>query len=199
MSRRLPAEERRAAILASALTVFAEKGYHATSVTDLVEAAGVARGTFYLYFESKHALFTELLDEVLGLLRGAVQGVDTRPGAAPLAEQLTQTVTRVLQVARAHRPIATLVFREAVGLDANVDARIAAFEERLQAYLVESLERGVAMGLLRGHATEPVATAIYGAIRQVIVRWVVQEAGGDEALEEVAAAVVGLHLGGVGG
>jgi AcrR family transcriptional regulator len=50
-------EARRAQILESALTVFATKGYHETSVTDLVDAAGVARGTFYLYFDSKEAIF----------------------------------------------------------------------------------------------------------------------------------------------
>ena len=37
-------EVRRAAILQAALQVFARRGYHATSITDLVEAAGVARG-----------------------------------------------------------------------------------------------------------------------------------------------------------
>ena len=49
--------ERRAALLSTARQVFAQHGYHSTSIDDLIDAAGVARGTFYLYFESKRAIF----------------------------------------------------------------------------------------------------------------------------------------------
>jgi AcrR family transcriptional regulator len=40
--------------------VFKEKGYHATSVNDIIDAAQIARGTFYLYFTSKREVFAEL-------------------------------------------------------------------------------------------------------------------------------------------
>ncbi len=43
-------ELRRREILDVARGVFAEKGYHHTHVADIIEAAGIARGTFYLYF-----------------------------------------------------------------------------------------------------------------------------------------------------
>ena len=48
---------RRADILEVALSVFASNGYHQTRVSDIIQAAGIARGTFYLYFESKSAIF----------------------------------------------------------------------------------------------------------------------------------------------
>jgi len=80
-------ESRRAAVLAVARKIFSQKGYHATSINDLIEAADIARGTFYLYFESKRAIFEELLDGLVTtlldnremariLLREAV-GIDT--------------------------------------------------------------------------------------------------------------------------
>ena len=56
-------ESRRAHILHTALEVFATNGYHQTRVSDIIEAAGIARGTFYLYFESKSAIFLELLEQ----------------------------------------------------------------------------------------------------------------------------------------
>ena len=76
-------EERRAQILDVAVQVFADKGYHGTSITDLVEAAGVARGTFYLYFDGKHVIFLELLDDLLQRFRGSVRGVGWAVCAAP--------------------------------------------------------------------------------------------------------------------
>ena len=53
--------ERRAQLLEIAARQFAEGGYHPTSVAEIVEAAGVGKGVFYWYFESKEALFTEIL------------------------------------------------------------------------------------------------------------------------------------------
>lgn len=47
-------------ILKAATPVFADKGYHATSMEDIAYAAGVAKGTLYLYYKSKAELFTEL-------------------------------------------------------------------------------------------------------------------------------------------
>ena len=49
--------ERRNEILVAARDVFARKGYHQATIDDIVKAAGVARGTYYLYFEDKRAVF----------------------------------------------------------------------------------------------------------------------------------------------
>jgi AcrR family transcriptional regulator len=51
---------RRQAILAAALRLFAEKGYHGTAVPEIAERAGVGAGTVYRYFESKEALVNAL-------------------------------------------------------------------------------------------------------------------------------------------
>lgn len=49
-------------ILSSALELFAEKGYHSTTIQDIVTAVGISRATLYQYFESKEQLFVELLE-----------------------------------------------------------------------------------------------------------------------------------------
>jgi len=56
--------ERRGAILAAARSAFEELGYVDTRVADIVARAAVAQGTFYTYFDSKEAVFTELAQEV---------------------------------------------------------------------------------------------------------------------------------------
>jgi AcrR family transcriptional regulator len=63
MSRRLTqrGKERRAQLLAYATQEFAEKGYHPTSVADIVDGLGVGKGVFYWYFSSKEELFIEIL------------------------------------------------------------------------------------------------------------------------------------------
>ena len=72
MSTRLPAPRRRRQLLDVALRVFADRGYHATSMNDLAETAGVTKPVLYQHFRSKRALYLELLEDVGGQLRDTI-------------------------------------------------------------------------------------------------------------------------------
>ena len=61
---RLPAAGRRRQLLGVALDIFGERGFHATSMNDLAEAAGVTKPVLYQHFSSKRELFLELLAEI---------------------------------------------------------------------------------------------------------------------------------------
>ncbi|CAB4545922.1 unannotated protein [freshwater metagenome] len=63
MSRKLTprGKQRRAQLIAFATHEFAEKGYHLTSVADIVDGLGVGKGVFYWYFSSKEELFVEIM------------------------------------------------------------------------------------------------------------------------------------------
>ena len=61
-ARRLTADARRRQLFSVALSLFAEHGYSATTMDDIAEAAGVTKPLVYQHFESKRALYLELLD-----------------------------------------------------------------------------------------------------------------------------------------
>ena len=65
--------ERRVQLLDAAVRLFADEGYHGTTVGDICDALGVGKGVFYWYFPSKDALFSELLQDSLLSLRRAQQ------------------------------------------------------------------------------------------------------------------------------
>src|SRR5208283_210235 len=60
--RRLTADARRRQLFDVALSLFAEHGYAATTMDDIAEAAGVTKPLVYQHFDSKRALYLELLD-----------------------------------------------------------------------------------------------------------------------------------------
>lgn len=62
--RRLSAPERRERILGSAVKLFAERGYHATSMDEVAAAAGISKAVVYDHFTSKRELYTVLLDTI---------------------------------------------------------------------------------------------------------------------------------------
>ncbi len=63
-SRRLTAEQRRHQLFAVALELFAQRGYRATTMDDIAEAAGVTKPLLYQHFSSKRALYLELVDSI---------------------------------------------------------------------------------------------------------------------------------------
>jgi len=159
--------KRRRDILDAALRVFSVKGYHQTRIADIISEASIARGTFYLYFDSKEAIFHELLESVLARIDENVDGVDLEPGAAPVREQLLATVRKLLFAFRVDRALGRLILREAVGLDEEVDAMLAGFYGRLHEWLAESLRNGQRIGLIRDVDTSLTAWLILGSVKQL--------------------------------
>jgi AcrR family transcriptional regulator len=176
-------EYRRAAVLAVARQVFSQKGYHATSIDDLIAAADIARGTFYLYFESKRAIFDELLDELFQTLRAVVRRIEVGPGAPPPIEQMDATVERVLDTLVANREMARILLREAVGIDQDFDRKLGEFYDRIVDMIASALRNGRQMGLVRDLDERVVARAVLGGVKEV-VSWAFVESpsgAGDEA------------------
>src|SRR6202030_440194 len=67
--------DRREAILAAALEEFSARGFAATRLDDVARRAGVAKGTIYLYFKDKEALFQELVRFQIGPVVGTLEAV----------------------------------------------------------------------------------------------------------------------------
>ncbi|POX43193.1 TetR/AcrR family transcriptional regulator [Streptomyces sp. Ru73] len=84
----------RAALTDSALALFTERGFHATSISDIVERAGLTRGAFYSNYRDKEELFLALYDahtdRLLSELRDAATSPD--PGAHPIV-RLQERIT----------------------------------------------------------------------------------------------------------
>jgi AcrR family transcriptional regulator len=72
-ARRLTAEQRRQQLYAVALELFAQRGYRATTMDDIAEAAGVTKPLLYQHFSSKRALYLELADSIARDLLSAVR------------------------------------------------------------------------------------------------------------------------------
>src|SRR5271165_1827097 len=82
MARRLTArgQRRRQELLDFAARQFASRGYHPTSVTDIVDGLGVGKGVFYWYFASKEELFLQILvDAQRDLRRTQRQAIGDEP------------------------------------------------------------------------------------------------------------------------
>ena len=97
------AEKTRTRILASALALFAKKGYVHTTFTDIAARLKMTKGAVYWHFESKHALLTALIDEMLGKFRRQI--VELLPTGETSFEELSFPVVADMMVRNAEQII----------------------------------------------------------------------------------------------
>jgi AcrR family transcriptional regulator len=189
-------QERRRQILSAAKAVFADAGYHGASIHAIIERAQIARGTFYLYFESKAAVFDSILDQAMSDLRARLHRIEVDdPAARPPQVQLREQVVATLEYIVNDRPLATLLLSAGHTPDVDASERLDLFFTEVRDMLRRALETGMEIGLVRKCQPELVASAMLGMIRGVIELLVRRT--DKSALDEVVSELLLVALRGV--
>ena len=168
---------RREQIIAAGLACFARAGYHATTMADVATQAGVSKGTPYLYFDSKEALFLALHEE---WDCGAGERVNAAIAALPDGERRSpRAVLRAVAASIAAHVVAEAetcrVLMEARAMAAHepaVAAAVRAADDRAHQQLEDLIAAGVRAGewqqgtLMRRDGALKCGIAEFGALMQ---------------------------------
>lgn len=186
---------RRETILGAAASLFSQRGYHGTSVADVIDAAGISRGTFYLYFDNKDTLFLELIEQFIQRIMAVIEVVDPS-GENPTAK-IYDNVRRVVDVVFDNRELTVLVLREDVGLNPEVDEKLQRFYGFVREMVEGALINGARLGLIRKVNQAIVATALVGAIKEVFLHHLVIARSQALSRESVAESLLDFGLRGL--
>lgn len=161
-------DAKRTAMMTAAMRVFAEKGYHAATVRDVVNEADVAIGTFYFYFPDKETLFVHLYEETADFLLQAIeQAVRTRK---ELAEQVAHAVQAYINLAIYEPAIVQLLLVGGVGTVPALTARRQEFRDRLIAIWERPLTTAIQQQTIPDQNSRLAAEAIAGAHDEVVLQ-----------------------------
>jgi AcrR family transcriptional regulator len=166
--------ERRQQILHHAREVFARRGYHAAKIDDIVSAAGVARGTFYLYFEDKRSIFGEILDLVLARIGTTIHRVDPNDASRSVAEQVRDNIRGVVEILLEDHATTKILLSDAVGVDPLFDRKLHAFYDGAATLLEESLRDGQALGIVTAGDTRVFSYLTLGALKELLYQVVLR-------------------------
>jgi AcrR family transcriptional regulator len=158
---------KRTNLMQSAVRVFAEKGYHAATIRDIVEDAGVAIGTFYFYFPDKETLFVYLYEETADFLLQAIDQAVT--GRVTLPKQITAALQSYINIALYEPAVIQLLLVGGVGAVPALTERRAAFRERLVNIWQRPLDIALDKNQILGQNTRHTAEALAGAFDEVIL------------------------------
>lgn len=182
---RLPREQRRQQVLAAALQVFSTAGYHAASMDEIAEHAGVSKPVLYQHFPGKLDLYLALLDAGIDELEAAAKG------ALRSTTDNRQRVSRMVQAyfAFVEEPAGAfrLVFESDLSNEPQVQQRVDAANDTLARHTAAVIAEDT--GLSEQQALL-LAFGMQGMVQVAARRWLRGESGEvsrDEAAELITA------------
>jgi AcrR family transcriptional regulator len=149
---------RRQELTREAARLFAEKGYHGTSVGDLAQALGVQKGSLYAHIDSKQDLLWEIASEGAAAFHAAL---DELPPKAPAVERIRLALQAHLRVVAEQLDVATVFTREWRYLAEERRETFVAERRRYEERIRELFREGREQGELRSDLDEGAAALLF--------------------------------------
>lgn len=154
------------ALIEAAISMFQQKGFEHARVSDIVSAAGVAQGTFYIYFKSKEEIFREICNDFINQVRELfiqrTEHLFDGDTADEIIQNLHQVVSDIIDIYRKNLAVADLLFREGIG-NAGLFKQI--YEEILSIFLSlieEQIKKAVSKGFMLVEDPEIASVLLFG-------------------------------------
>lgn len=182
---------RREQVLEVGAQLFAEQSYHGTTVGDVCDALGVGKGVFYWYFESKEALFSELLEGSLLSLRRYQEDAIALAGD-PVA-RIEQGIRASIKFFDDNPEVLSLI--RIAGMYEEFQSLVQRGQQIVVADTAGHIKEGMSAGLIRPGDPELMGHGILGAIFHFVEVYMDATDGNDRpqlADEAVAFCLRGL-------
>lgn len=183
-------------ILAAARQVFAQKGYTGTSIAEVVKKSKLARGTFYLHFQSVEQVLNALLQEIFidiqrYLTDLQVESLDHKN----FKLQLAALAKSLLSVFQNHKETVILLLTT-MNSEPKIRTQTVWFQELMQASIRVMLDRGVTSGRLKKFDTELMSFLVSGGLREVLSQWLLYGRYSKD-IESKVDEMIGIYMNGV--
>ncbi len=187
-------EERQNAILAAAKSVFAEKGFHATTVADVARAADLSYGTIYWYFGSKEELFHSLMEAQQAALREAIAVALASDDGSPEGRFVT-AVRATFEFFETDRAATKLLFLDSLALGGRIERHLYGIHERFIGDIEALIVRAQGEKAIRQDPPRMIAFSVAALIGQIALRRLTTDDG--LPADRVAEFVVSFCLRGL--
>ncbi len=172
------------------LKLFARNGYHATSVSDIINDIGVARGTFYRYFDDKSDLFNQILSDNFGY---AMRALPNFPYDRPMTlEEMEGTLKKAFHEFLSPpgaREFVRMVVNETSGSNESFAKLYEAFLEFLAQGFTSYIIRMQEVGEIKECDPKVSAYLVLAVIKETFIQWAIGDKFDDleELIREMAS------------
>jgi TetR/AcrR family transcriptional regulator, fatty acid metabolism regulator protein len=186
-------EGTRSRILDAALDAFSNKGYHDTSVDEIVDRSQTSKGAVYFHFPNKQRLFLALVDKFADLLERRVTEAISHEKIG--IGRVRAALQACLDTFGRYRSLAKILLVQAVGLGSVFEEKRLNVHERFAQMIKIYLDQAIEAGDIVPIDTAVVSYAWIGAINEVVIRWVYT---GEPAPDRIIGTLLPMLLQSVG-
>ncbi len=167
------------------------------SVSDIVDGAGIGRGTFYLYFDSKREIFLELIE---AFFRGYARLLEENHlhleeafnGGGKVLRTWRGNMLRVLEYHKKNPHLTNIVYREAMGRDEDFSARVGELSSLARERLAAEFQMMYDRGMMRECDVEVITSIVMGSVIYLVMEHLQQ--GSETDVERLADMMVEYHI-----
>jgi len=164
----------------AALALFAARGYHETSVEEVVARARMSKSAFYEFFESKEDCFRELLAQEGGALIHAV--ISAAAGGADHRDRMRRGITAFVGACFGQPDLARLMLVESVGLSPSVEEVRHQLQGRFAHMVAEEVRLALGDPFYSDHDPQVFGRAVVGAVSDAVGYFLTHPGAGAESL-----------------
>lgn len=170
-------QKRKAQILKAAMACFARKGYHQTTMDDIVQEAGLSKGGLYWHFGSKKELFMALFEPLMDEITLAMSGPqDVTLSAREKLEASLEALHTLSTAADLQDIMPLLVEVWAQNLrDPEINAMAVEIYDRFRGAVIQVLQEGMARGEFKEVDASALAAILLAVYDGLAVQWMIAE------------------------
>ncbi len=191
------AARRRRQIIEAAYAVFAERGFHNTGITEIMQAAKLGRGTFYLYFDNKREILDGVIDFIIEQILSAVGGAGeplTLTSIDELEQQLRGVSERLFALLDENPEMSTVVLQNGM-IDEAIMSRMTGLADIFVATVGTYVDQAKKQGIIDGAVDTPsVALGLTGFALGGLVRGLRGDFPVDERARYIDTAITMVRL-----
>ncbi len=179
-------------ILEAAARIFGEKGYHATSMSDIAEAVNLQKASLYYHFASKQEILIAILDYALDLINERLEAVLAMPLSPD--EKLRQAMVSYLDTIAENKNLSAVLLLEIRSLDPDLKARHASRREKFERLWRDLIIEGKEAGVFESIDPSMTGRAILGVMNWTVTWY---RSDGPRSATEIANLFADLLLHGL--
>ncbi|UJF31372.1 TetR/AcrR family transcriptional regulator [Paenibacillus hexagrammi] len=181
-------------LLAAAVEMFTENGYYDTKISDIVKKAGVAQGTFYLYFQTKESIFTSIIKETNERMIHQIDHifadhVSPEMSEDELKQRLYETISGCMSLYREHKAIVYMMRIHGSSQFAEAQRVAAECDESLLSIIIKLFKKFHLFPEYDQFQYQVAASAINGMMNETCMQYVILRDATDEDISKISRVV----------
>lgn len=188
----MTSSNKQAEIVASAVRLFQQKGYHATSMQDIADAVGLQKGSLYHYISSKEDLLVDIFNDALAQYNARLSEIAAMD--TPVRERLERAIRYHVEGIAENLGVLTIFLRESYALTPEQQSKVSEGTARYNQMFEQLLTEGIRTGEIRNLDPKLVTRTILGSANW-FYRWYRPE--GRMSLDEIVAFMTNLIFNGI--